>query len=119
MTFTDGTTIDAVEIELNEFDTNVLDICLKTNDYTSVLTTFKDKDKIRTIIDGDNTYVGYTNIRFFQGIEQDGITEINISLVYEGLNKEIDTLKEQLEVSNNHISMLTDCLLEMSDEIYN
>lgn len=119
MIFADGTTVDAVEIKLNEFDTNILDICLKTSDYTSILTTFKDKDKIRTIVDGDNTYVGYTNIRFFQGIEQDGITEINVSLVYEGLNKEIDALKEQLEVSNNHISMLTDCLLEMSDEIYN
>ena len=118
MIFTDGTVIDVVEIKLNELDTNVLELCLNTDDYTNVLAIFKDKDKISTLIEGDNTYIGYTNIRFFQGIEQDGYTEVKISLVYEGLNKEIDALKEQLEESNNQISMLTDCLLEMSESMY-
>ena len=105
-------------VRLDEQDYNVLNIQLYTDDYTSTLSIFKNKDNLSVITDGDNEYVGYTNIRFFQGIEQDNITVINVSLVYEGLNKEIDALKEQLEESNNQISMLTDCLLEMSESIY-
>lgn len=120
MVLADGTVIEHKNINISELNSNIVDIVFVTDDYTKCRNLFKNKDAIYKIVDGENEYIGFTDVRLFHGSEiEGGLTEITVSLVYEGLSKEVDNLKSQLDSSYKEIEMLTGAIMEMSELIYN
>ena len=112
ITFSDNTTLEVRNISLSE-DTNNLIIVLSDN-YTNAKEIFKNAEKISTIATDNAEYCGYTILKsisaFYDGTED--TEEIRVELEYNGLSKEVDSLKLEIENLQSGILELSDLLLE-------
>ncbi len=110
--FSDETTLDVDNIFLTE-DENTLLIGL-SGDFAKVKEIFKNTEKISTISADNAEYCGYTILKtisvYYDGI--DDSAQIRVELEYNGLSKQVDALKSEIENLQSGILELTDLLLE-------
>ena len=112
ITFSDKTTIDVQSIILSD-DSNILVVNLSDN-FANAKEIFKNTEKISKITTENAEYCGYTILKsisaFYDGVDDN--EEIRVELEYNGLSKEVDSLKAEIENLQSGILELADLLLE-------
>ena len=110
--FSDETILDVDNIFLTEGENNL--IIGLSGDFANIKEIFKNTEKISTISVDKAEYCGYTVLKsitsFYDGI--DDVTQIRVELEYNGLSRQVDTLKSEIENLQSGILELADLLLE-------
>ena len=118
LTFTDEQKIDIYN--LDNTDRQVLYLELDTHDYDNIKNTFLDSSKLEMLKTETDEYHGYTMLRSISSeyTTIDDITHCHIILEYNGLSAQLDDVTQKLEEANAQVEMLTSCVLELGDIVY-
>ena len=127
LTFSDGSTLDVEYIGKSIEVDNALNITVITEDYNSVRSIFSNKDILSSITtETGEVYNNYSSLKRINtelNLENQTVMYIEVryaeldSVVNE-LKQETDKLKAENKELNEQVSMLTDCILEMSELVY-
>lgn len=115
MLFSDGTELVTENVGINAMNDKMLEVSFMTtfDDIANVKSLFSDKEKTKVITDDFNEYRGFTHLaKFFIVSTDNDNMNVIACLEYEGIGVTIEELNSQVE-------MLTECLLEMSELLYN
>ena len=127
LTFSDGSTLDVEYIGKSIEVDNALNITVITEDYNSVRSIFSNKDILSSITTetGEiyNNYSSLKRINTELNLENQTVMYIEIRYaeldsIVDELKQETDKLKAENKELNEQVSMLTDCILEMSEVVY-
>ena len=116
ITLNDKTKLDIMYIGLSD-DANNLVISL-SGDFANAKEIFKNTEKTSVITTDNAEYCGYTILKSISACN-DGVSdkdEIRVELEYNGLSKEVDRLKSEIENLQSGILELTDLLLESGEK---
>ena len=139
--FSDDSSLSISYANLDNDDKHVLYIGVDSEDgYDKVQKIFTDETLTKTmcVLSDDDvvcaTYENFTTVRSMscEFNTQTKRTEVQITMTYSGLQSEVDELKSEIEFLNKNIclmgevvenltkqnTMLTECLLEMSEVVY-
>lgn len=115
MKFADGTELQEQNITLTE-NHNIISISLVTASVDKLKEIFSNKDKTARIETDKAVYEGYTNLKTMEFYLEDENYVGTIELEYNGLSKEVDRLKSEIENLQSGILELTDLLLESGEK---
>ena len=127
LTFSDGSTLDVEYIGKSIEVHNALNITEITEDYNSVRSIFSNKDILSSITtETGEVYNNYSSLKRINtelNLENQTVMYIEIRYaeldsVVDELKQETDKLKAENKELNEQVSMLTDCVLEMSELVY-
>ena len=127
LTFSDGSTLDVEYIGKSIEVDNALNITVITEDYNSVRSIFSNKDILSSITtETGEVYNNYSSLKRINtelNIENQTVMYIEVRYaeldsVVDELKQETDKLKAENKELNEQVSMLTDCILEMSELVY-
>ena len=127
LTFSDGSTLDVEYIGKSIEVDNALSITVITEDYNSVRSIFSNKDILSSITtETGEVYNNYSSLKRINtelNLENQTVMYIEIRYaeldsVVDELKQETDKLKAENKELNEQVSMLTDCILEMSELVY-
>ena len=127
LTFSDGSTLDVEYIGKSIEVDNALNITVITEDYNSVRSIFSNKDILSSITtETGEVYNNYSSLKRINtelNLENQTVMYIEIRYaeldsVVDELKQETDKLKAENKELNEQVSMLTDCILEMSELVY-
>ena len=127
LTFSDGSTLDVEYIGKSIEVDNALNITVITEDYNSVRSIFSNKDILSSITtETGEVYNNYSSLKRINtelNLENQTVMYIEVRYaeldsVVDELKQETDKLKAENKELNDQVSMLTDCVLEMSELVY-
>ena len=127
LTFSDDSTLDVEYIGKSIEVDNALNITVITEDYNSVRSIFSNKDILSSITtETGEVYNNYSSLKRINtelNLENQTVMYIEIRYaeldsVVDELKQETDKLKADNKELNEQVSMLTDCILEMSELVY-
>ena len=127
LTFSDGSTLDVEYIGKSIEADNALNITVITEDYNSVRSIFSNKDILSSITtETGEVYNNYSSLKRINtelNLENQTVMYIEVRYaeldsVVDELKQETDKLKAENKELNDQVSMLTDCVLEMSELVY-
>ena len=127
LTFSDGSTLDVEYIGKSIEVDNALNITVITEDYNSVRSIFSNKDILSSITtETGEVYNNYSSLKRINtelNLENQTVMYIEVRYaeldsVVDELKQETDKLKAENKELNEQVSMLTDCILEMSELVY-
>ena len=127
LTFSDGSTLDVEYIGKSIEVDNALNITVITEDYNSVRSIFSNKDILSSITtETGEVYNNYSSLkRINTELNLENQTVMYIEVRYAELDSVVDELKQETnklkaenKELNEQVSMLTDCILEMSELVY-
>ena len=127
LTFSDGSALDVEYIGKSIEVDNALNITVITEDYNSVRSIFSNKDILSSITtETGEVYNNYSSLKRINtelNLENQTVMYIEIRYaeldsVVDELKQETDKLKAENKELNEQVSMLTDCILEMSELVY-
>ena len=127
LTFSDGSTLDVEYIGKSIEVDNALNITVITEDYNSVRSIFSNKDILSSITtETGEVYNNYSSLKRINtelNLENQTVMYIEVRYaeldsIVDELKQETDKLKAENKELNEQVSMLTDCVLEMSELVY-
>lgn len=127
LTFSDDSTLDVEYIGKSIEVDNALNITVITEDYNSVRSIFSNKDILSSITtETGEVYNNYSSLkRINTELNKENKTVMYIEIRYAELDSVVDELKQETnklnadnKELNEQVSMLTDCILEMSELVY-